>query len=375
MNRHLFAVSAAALLTVAAFVAEARAEDVAPAQQTITVTDKGCEPNDISIKAGEEIFTIVNGSKKAMEWEILDGVKVVFERENILPGFKLDLKPKLKEGKYDMTCGLLSNPKGKLTVTAGTTAEETKVDPEMAKAIEAYRGYAKGEVAKLAKNTEAFVKAVKAGKLEEAQKLFGPTRTNYESIEPVAELFGDLDPAIDARADDFEKKEQDPTWTGFHRIEFSLFSEKKTDGLSAVADKLLVDVNELKSRIDVVDIPPDKMVGGAGELIEEVSNSKISGEEDRYSGTDLYDFQANVDGSKKILELIRPQVEKKDKALLASVEGNFAKVDAILAKYKEGQGFKSYSALTDDDRNALKGAITPLAEDLAKLNGTLGLGG
>ncbi len=117
------------------------------------------------------------------------------------------------------------------------------------------------------------------------------------------------------------------------------------------------------------------MVGGAGELIEEVSNSKISGEEDRYSGTDLYDFQANVDGSKKILELIRPQVEKKDKALLASVEGNFAKVDAILAKYKEGQGFKSYSALTDDDRNALKGAITPLAEDLAKLNGTLGLGG
>ncbi len=220
MNRHLLAVSAAALLTAAAFVAEARAEDAAPAQQTITVTDKGCEPNDISIKAGEEIFTIVNGSKKAMEWEILDGVKVVFERENILPGFKLDLKPKLKEGKYDMTCGLLSNPKGKLTVTAGTTAEETKVDPEMAKAIEAYRGYAKGEVAKLVKNTEAFVKAVKAGKLEEAQKLFGPTRVNYESIEPVAELFGDLDPAIDARADDFEKKEQDPTWTGFppHRI-------------------------------------------------------------------------------------------------------------------------------------------------------------
>lgn len=375
MNRHLLAVSAAALLTAAALVADARAEDTAPAQQTITLTDKGCEPNDISIKAGEEIFTLINNSKRAVEWEVLDGVKVVFERENILPGFKLDLKPKLKEGKYDMTCGLLSNPKGRLIVTAGTTAEETKVNPEMAKAIEAYRGYAKGEVAKLVKNTEAFVKAVKTGKLEEAQKLFGPTRVNYESIEPVAELFGDLDPAIDARADDFEKKEQDPTWTGFHRIEFGLFSEKKTDGLSAVADKLLVDVNELKSRIDVVDIPPDKMVGGAGELIEEVSNSKISGEEDRYSGTDLYDFQANVDGSKKILELIRPQVEKKDKALLASVEGNFAKVDAILAKYKEGQGFKSYSALTDDDRNALKGAITPLAEDLAKLNGTLGLGG
>ncbi|MBG1233391.1 iron uptake system protein EfeO [Aestuariivirga litoralis] len=372
MNRHLFAVSAAALLTAAAFIAEVRAED-APAQQTITVTDKGCEPYDVSIKEGEEIFTIVNGSKKALEWEILDGVKVVFERENILPGFKLDLKPKLKAGTYDMTCGLLSNPKGKLTVTAGTAAPTVAVDPEITKAVEAYRAYAQGEADILVKNVTAFTAAIKGGKLEEAQKLFGPVRVNYERIEPVAELFGDLDPAIDARADDFEKKEQDPTWTGFHRIEFSLFSEKKTDGLSDLADKLLVDVTELQSRIAVMDILPATMVAGAGALIEEVFKSKISGEEDRYSGTDLYDFQANVDGSKKIMELIKAPLEKKDKALLDATSANFTKVDAILAKYKEGEGYKSYSALTEDDRNALKGALTPLAEDLAKLTGALGL--
>jgi iron uptake system component EfeO len=374
MNRHLLAVSTAAMLTTVAFGTSARAEDAAPAQQIISITDKGCEPNDITIKAGQEIFTLTNNSKKAVEWEILDGVKVVFERENILPGFKLDLKPKLKEGVYDLTCGLLSNPKGKLTVTAGAApAEAAKIDPELAKAIEAYRDYAKAEVNMLVKDTAAFVQAVKEGKLEEAQKLFGPTRVHYESIEPVAELFGDLDPAIDARADDFEKKEQDPTWTGFHRIEFGLFSEKKTEGLGEIADKLLIDVTELKSRIDVIDIEPSKMVGGAGELIEEVSSSKISGEEDRYSGTDLFDFQANVDGSKKIVELIRPLIEKKDKALLEATEANFAKVDAILKKYREGQGFKSYSALTDADRNALKAAITPLAEDLAKFDGALGL--
>ena len=373
MNRHVYAVSAAALLTAASLVTAGRAEDAAPAQQVISITDKGCEPNDISIKAGEEIFTLTNNSAKAVEWEILDGVKVLFERENILPGFKLDLKPKLKEGTYDMTCGLLSNPKGKLTVTSGAAATEAKIDPALVKATEAYRDYAKAEANTLLKNTTAFVAAVKAGKLEAAQRLFGPTRVNYERIEPVAELFGDLDPAIDARADDFEKKEQDPTWTGFHRIEFGLFSEKKTDGLSDVANKLLVDVTELKSRIDVITIAPDKMVGGAGELIEEISKSKISGEEDRYSGTDLYDFQANVDGSKKIVELIRPEIEKKDKALLDATEANFAKVDAILKKYRDGDGFKSYSALTEDDRNALKGAITPLAEDLAKFNGALGL--
>lgn len=374
MNRHLLAVSTAALLTTAAFGAEVRAEVATQPLQIISITDKGCEPNDITVKAGEEIFSLTNTSKKAVEWEILDGVQVVFERENILPGFKLDLKPKLKEGRYDMTCGLLSNPKGKLTVTAGAAAfEAAKVDPALTKATEAYRDYVKAEADALLKVATAFVTAVKEGKLEEAQRLFGPSRVHYERIEPVAELFGDLDPAIDARADDFEKKEQDPTWTGFHRIEFGLFSEKKTDGLEKFADKLLVDITEIRSRIDVIDITPAKMVGGAGELIEEVANSKITGEEDRYSGTDLFDFQANVDGSKKIVELIRAQIETKDKALLDATEANFAKVDAILNKYREGDGFKSYSALTDDDRNALKGTITPLAEDLAKFNGALGL--
>ena len=131
------------MLTTAAFISEARAKDEAPAQQVISITDKGCEPNEITIKAGEEIFTLTNNASKAVEWEVLDGVKVVFERENILPGFKLDLKPKLKEGTYAMTCGLLSNPKGKLTVVAGDApAEEAKVDPALTKAAAAYRDYA-----------------------------------------------------------------------------------------------------------------------------------------------------------------------------------------------------------------------------------------
>ena len=52
------------------------------------------------------------------------------------------------------------------------------------------------------------------------------------------------------------------------------------------------------------------MVGGAAGLIEEVAASKISGEEDRYSHTDLWDFQANVEGSQKIVDLLRPQLQK-----------------------------------------------------------------
>ncbi len=113
------------------------------------------------------------------------------------------------------------------------------------------------------------------------------------------------------------------------------------------------------------------MVGGAAGLIE-VAASKISGEEDRYSHTDLWDFQANVEGSQKIVDLLRPQLQANPE-LLAKVDANFKKVDTILAKYRTKEGFENYDKLTDADRNALKGPITALAEDLAQLRGVLGL--
>lgn len=104
-----------------------------------------------------------------------------------------------------------------------------------------------------------------------------------------------------------------------------------------------------------------------------MASSKISGEEDRYSRTDLWDFQANVDGSQKIVDLLRPQLSKANPELLAKVDDNFKRVDTILAKYRTKDGFESYEKLTDADRRALKGPITALAEDLALLRGVLGL--
>ena len=118
---------------------------------------------------------------------------------------------------------------------------------------------------------------------------------------------------------------------------------------------------------------PSKVVGGAAGLIEEVAASKISGEEDRYSRTDLWDFRANVDGAQKIVNLLRPMLEKANPQLLAKIDANFKTVDAILDKYRTKDGYESYEKLTAADRNAMKGPITALAEDLAQLRGVLGL--
>ena len=82
----------------------------------VGVTDEACEPMQLTVKRGKTQFLIKNNSARAVEWEILKGVYVVEERENIAPGFSQKLTAKLEAGKYEMTCGLLSNPHGVLIV-------------------------------------------------------------------------------------------------------------------------------------------------------------------------------------------------------------------------------------------------------------------
>ena len=344
-------------------------------QVKVTVNDKQCEPMSITVNAGKTQFIIQNHSQKALEWEILKGVMVVEERENIAPGFTQKMTANLQPGEYDMTCGLLTNPKGKLIVKGKATEDAAKAIAllYLGAAISCYNGFVTYETAELVKGTKAFTDAVKAGDIEKAKSLYAPTRQHYERIEPIAELFSDLDGSIDAREDDYEQKAADPKFTGFHRLEKALFGDNSVKGMEHYADQLNTDVLELQKRISELAFPPSKVVGGAAGLIEEVAASKISGEEDRYSHTDLWDFQANIDGAQKIVDLLRPQLQKENSALLAKVDANFKKVDAILAKYRTKDGYETYDKLTDADRNALKGPITTLAEDLAQLRGILGL--
>ena len=342
---------------------------------SVAVNDHACEPMQITVPSGQTVFQIKNDSTRKLEWEILKGVMVVDERENIAPSLSDKMTVTLLPGEYEMTCGLLTNPRGKLIVTDSgfkNTTDEAALE-KLAQPLGDYKKYVQGEAKELVTKTEAFVAAVKAGDIDKAKSLFASTRVHYERIEPIAELFNELDPAIDAREDDFKDGPKDANFTGFHRIEHALWVEKDVKGVQTVADKLLEDVKKLQTEIDELNFPPTKVVGGAAALIEEVAGSKITGEEDRYSHTDLSDFQANVDGAQKIVDLFRTPIAEKNKALLDKVDANIKQVNEILAKYKTADGFADYGKLTKADRNALQVPINALAEDLSQLRGTLGL--
>ncbi|WLV25582.1 iron uptake system protein EfeO [Aciduricibacillus chroicocephali] len=247
--------------------------------------------------------------------------------------------------------------KEKEEAQSGMSAKEQK------RIVTEYREYAINELDQFVEKTTAFTDAVKAGDVEKAKKLYAPARMHYERSEPIAESFADLDPKIDAREGDVPKED----WTGYHRIEKGLWVDNSADGVKDYADQLKKDVHVLRSKVETVDITADVLVTGAVDLLNEVSTSKITGEEDRYSHTDLYDFVANVDGAKEIFKLFKPTVEKKDEKLAKTIDKRFDNLYGLLEKHKDGDGYVSYTKLKKDEVQELSRAVNELAEPLSQI--------
>ena len=189
-------------------------------------------------------------------------------------------------------------------MSVGGKAVAASTDPQLQAAVTGYNRYVHAQAVTLVARVQGFVAAVKAGDVDEAEQQFAKARVPYETIEPVAESFGTLDPDIDARVNDVEQGQR---WTGFHRIEQALWEKHATAGMAPIADKLLEDVKTLEAKTRTLAYQPDELANGANGLLDEVASSKITGEEDRYSHTDLSDFLANVTGSQTTFGLLAPR--------------------------------------------------------------------
>jgi iron uptake system component EfeO len=248
--------------------------------------------------------------------------------------------------------------------TATTAAAKTEqASPQEEAAVAQYREYLEENTAELVAETKPFVAAVVAGNVAEAKDLYPAARVPYERIEPVAGSFGDLDPRIDAREDGVPADE----WGGFHRIEKALWVEDTTEGMAPVAKQLQADVEELDEKVKTVELDAVEIAVGANELLAEVSGSKITGEEERYSHIDLVDFEANVEGSLAAFEAVKPLLDETDADLSGEIEADFKMVFNSLEPYRRADGFVLYTELTKADTRELSIAIDTLAEKVSQV--------
>jgi iron uptake system component EfeO len=337
---------------------------------TVKATDSECALSRGEVNSGTSTFSVSNGGSKVTEFYVYaDGDRVMGEVENIGPGLKRELIVELPTGKYQAVCkpGMVGDGiRGDLTV-AGDATTQVNEDTALKQAADSYQRYVNSQSVALAEQTTAFVNAVKAGDVAKAKALFPVARTYWERIEPVAGSFGELDLKIDARVNDVEAGTE---WTGFHRIEQALWVSNSTKGMERYADKLLADVKSVVTKAKGVRLNPLQLANGAKGLLDEVATFKITGEEDRYSHTDLWDFQANVEGSQAAIQALRPALQQRDPALVTTLDTNFKAVFAAVDKYRSGDGFKPYQP-TAAERKQLGTVVDALAEPVSKVAGVI----
>jgi iron uptake system component EfeO len=362
----MLSIGAAALLALFA-TACGSSEDAPAGAKTLSfeLTDEGCLPHAAKAPAGPIAFEAENtGSSKVTEIEVMEGEKILGEKENLSDGLTGSFSLTLDAGEYTVYCPGGDIEKGTLTVTGELKAKgSAKADA----AVADYREYLEENADELMTRTKPFVAAVVAGDNAKAMALYAPARIPYERIEPVAESFGDLDPRIDARENDVSASE----FEGFHRIEKALWLEEgqmEVDvDMAPTAKQLQKDVEELAGKVETVELQAVQIANGAVELLGEVSASKITGEEERYSHTDLVDFEANVEGAEAAFEAVKPLLDETDPELSGEIEADFKMVFAELEPYRRGNGFVSYTELTKADTRKLARSIDTLAEKMSQV--------
>lgn len=376
----LAAVAGTALLAGCTSTAPTASEDAI----VVTSSDDACDVAATEAGSGVLRFNVTNTGSDVTEFYVLaeDGLQVLSEVENIGPGLSRELVVQLGPGSYTLACkpGMVGDGIRQAFAVTDSRADLTPQGEDaeiLAEASAMYSAYVKDQTEQLLADTTAFAALYVAGDDDAARASYAPTRMHWERIEPVAESFGDLDPILDAREADLAEGDM---WSGWHLIEKDLwppadgYTPLTPEQRKAAADDLVANTTLLYDRTLDMTFQADQLGNGAKELLDEVATGKITGEEEAWSHTDLWDFQANLEGAKVMYAGLRPVVERNDPALAATLDAEFDNTQALLDQYRDGDGFVLYTDLTPDQVKELAAAVDALGEPLSKLTATVLLG-
>lgn len=338
----------------------------------VKASDTHCELSRTTAPAGTLDFTVTNTGTKVTEFYLLaEGDRIVSEVENITPGLSREMKVEITQpGSFTTACkpGMIGDGiRGAFEVT-GQAQAAADTDERLRQAIADYRAYVTKQADEFQAKTQQFVDLVTAGKVEQAKALYPQARTPWERIEPIAESFGELDPRVDGREADLEPG---ASFTGYHRLEKDLWVSGLQPDSAKIANQLMADVTELVSMAKQVEPNALRIATGAKALLDEVATGKITGEEEAFSHTDLWDFQANVQGSQAALLTLRPVIEQRDPALQLQLDERFAALNTVLQSHRQGTGFRLYTELNTKEIQTLQQPLDAISESVAKVPAVL----
>jgi iron uptake system component EfeO len=341
---------------------------------TVSLTPQGCAPQPAKVSAGPVDFNVDNKNADSVseaELRTSDLSKILGEQENLTPGLSGGFSLNLQPGTYKISCPGASQQDWTFTVTGKAAGQPWQSVPQLASAVSGYGAYITQNTSQLVTSSQKFCQAIDTGNLAQAKVLYPQARAYYERIEPVAEVWGTLDTSIDGRWENPVTVAS--RFTGFHKLEQLLWEDNTLKGAPRLCAGLVKNEQQLLTLVKSAQYNPLEMASGSTDLLNEAAANKISGEEERYSNTDLPVFKANVDGAMEVVSLFTPYLRQKDPGLLSAINQREAAVTKVLATLKsspgyDGTGYVEYSTVLDDQRKRLSTTVNALSEELSKLS-------
>jgi iron uptake system component EfeO len=342
----------------------------------------GCTVDVASVPAGPVTFTVVNTSAPGItEMELLRDQRIIGEKENLAPGLDpVSFTVTLDGGSYQVYCPGASTEYQNLTVTGRAPAPATGTVPSiLSQGTKDYSAYVVGQIGQLNDAVKTLDAAVQSGDLVAAKAAYPKARSFYERAEASVEGFvlpgfrvednaGNLDYLIDMR--ESTPVDAKVGWKGFHAIERDLWQGGAiTPGTKALSSELVGNVGKLNGIVASLQYRPEDLANGASDLIEEVQNTKITGEEEAFSHIDFVDFAGNVEGAQQAYAALRPGLEKIDGNLVNQIDQQFKTVLSVLDGYRDPSvlgGYRTYTPeLRATDAPKLTAVIQPLHQSLS----------
>ncbi len=244
----------------------------------ISLTPQGCTPKPAKVSTGQINFNVANknaGAVSEAELRTKDLSHILGEQENLTPGLSGGFALVVQPGHYVINCPGASQQHAVFTVTGKSKVVSAQTKSLLTAAASGYTTYVNQQVAGLVTSTQTLCTAINSGNQTQAEQMYAPARVFYEHIEPVAEVWGTLDTAIDGRIDNPVTNPAD--LRGFHRIEEIMWADDTLTGAAPYCSQLVTNEQQLQTLVSTASYNAVTMASGATDLINEAANRQDHG--------------------------------------------------------------------------------------------------
>ncbi|MYT27668.1 MULTISPECIES: iron uptake transporter permease EfeU [unclassified Streptomyces] len=339
---------------------------------TVAVSETECGKGFTAPKPGRQTFQMQNTGDKTSEVYLVDPATnaVYGEIEGLAPGTTRDLVATIAGGSYAWRCV----PTGGKAVTSaavrvsgggGAKAVVPVAEADLTGPLRAYKQYVDRGLATLTDQTRQLGDDLAAGDLDGARTDWLTAHRTYSSLGAAYGTFEDFDKKINGRADGLPGGVHDKDFSGFHRIEYGLWHGASADELTGPARQLHDDVVGLRKAFPTQDFDPGDLPLRTHEILENTLQFELTGDTDEGSGTNLATADANLAGTRELLDVLHPLIVKRDPQLLTSIQSDIDRLQQQLDAAHHDGTWTPVEKLDATARQRLNGITGRLLEHLA----------